>query len=217
MAPDALGVLNAPSLEDIFANRAEAQEQAKAAMTLAAEHMKWYFDLHKSEVPFKVGDKVLLKGADLKVRTTLKLAQKNYGPYEIIVQPSAVNFRLKLPQSVVVHPVFHASKFIPFHEDTIADRIPKQPDPISVEGHEEFEVEQILDSQVQRRKIQYLVRWAGYDESNETWEPLHNLKHAHRLIKRFHQENPDAPEPISMMDTTPIQAIFSRGLTGVQT
>ena len=65
MAPDVKEVLDHPSLEDLFRDRTEAREQAKASIALAAERMKWYFDLHKSKVPFKVGDKVMLKGKDL--------------------------------------------------------------------------------------------------------------------------------------------------------
>jgi hypothetical protein len=104
MAPDVTGKLDHPSLEDLFHNRAEAQEQAKAAIVVAAERAKWYFDLHKSKVPFRVEDKVLLKGRDLHVKvSSAKLAAQNYGPYEIIEQPGPVTFKLKLPRGMRVH------------------------------------------------------------------------------------------------------------------
>ena len=45
-------------------NRLEAQEHAKAALQLAAEHMKWYHDKYVQQVPFKVGDKVMLNLKD---------------------------------------------------------------------------------------------------------------------------------------------------------
>jgi len=41
-------------------DRYKAQEQAKAALELAAERMKWYYDKNVQKVPFKVGDKVML-------------------------------------------------------------------------------------------------------------------------------------------------------------
>ena len=44
--------------------RHDAQEQAKAALNLAAERMKYYYDLGVQGVPFKVGDKVLLSLKD---------------------------------------------------------------------------------------------------------------------------------------------------------
>ena len=122
MAPDVEGVLSYPTLEELFENRKEAREQAQASLNMAAERMKWYYDLHKNDVPFKVGDKVLLKGRDLRVKVSSeKLMAKNYGPYNITEKVGPVSFRLNLPKQMRVHPVFHASKFIPYHEDEIGD------------------------------------------------------------------------------------------------
>jgi len=40
--------------------RQKALEQAKAALSLAAERIKWYYDQKVQSIPFKVGNKVLL-------------------------------------------------------------------------------------------------------------------------------------------------------------
>jgi len=42
----------------------EALEQAKAALTLTMERIKWYYDKKVQSVPFKVGKKVLLNLKD---------------------------------------------------------------------------------------------------------------------------------------------------------
>ena len=95
MAPDVQGELGFPTLEEIFRNCTEAREQAQASLTLAAEQMKWYYDQYKSQVPFKVGDKVLLKGKDLKIKqSAAKLSAKNFGPYDIVEQVGPADFRL---------------------------------------------------------------------------------------------------------------------------
>ena len=47
-------------LNDLMYKRHEALEQAKAALTLAAERIKWYYDKKVQSIPFKVGNKVLL-------------------------------------------------------------------------------------------------------------------------------------------------------------
>jgi len=39
-------------------------EQAKVALTLVAEKMKWYYDKKVQSVPFKVSNKVLLNLKD---------------------------------------------------------------------------------------------------------------------------------------------------------
>jgi len=51
-------------LNDLMYKRQEVLEQAKAALTLAAEKMKWYYDKKVQSIPFKVGNKVLLNLKD---------------------------------------------------------------------------------------------------------------------------------------------------------
>ena len=70
-------------LNDIMRQRAEAQEQAKAALKLAAERMKWYYDQAVQKVPFKVGDKVLLSLKDYQ-KTMKALTPKYEGPGQFL-------------------------------------------------------------------------------------------------------------------------------------
>src|SRR5713226_235758 len=37
--------------------------------------------------------------------------------------------------------------------------------------------------------LQYFVKWKGYPESDNTWEPAQNI-HAPDLLKRYHQRYP---------------------------
>ena len=195
MTPDVHESICHPSLEHLFAHRSEAQEQAKAALEVSASWMKWYFDEKKGEVPFKVGDLVLLKGKDLRVKVkSVKLGTQNFGPYKVLQKLGPVTFRLELPKQMKVHPVFHASKLIMYHQDTVANRKPPQPPAIKIEGEPEFKVKEILDSKVVRGRVQYLVKWKGYDHSDDTWEPQTNLTNANELLQEFHQQHPDAPK-----------------------
>merc|ERR1712226_1156280 len=49
---------------------------------------------------------------------------------------------------------------------------------------EEYVVEKILDKRITAGKIQYLIRWEGYGEEENTWEPKENLDCAD-LMKKF--------------------------------
>ena len=152
-------------LDDISLRRHEAQEQAKAALTLAAERMKWYYDLGKQAVPFKVGDKVLLSSRDYQT-TERSLAPRYIGPFEIVDKISEVTFKLKMPpQYRSIHPVFHASKLYPYEESEIPGQKPPPPKPVMCKGHEEYKVEKVVSHRVYYRKMQYLVKWKGYDET----------------------------------------------------
>ena len=58
--PEIVKEVQSVDLNNVMRTRLAAQEQAKAALTLAAERMKWYYDKGVQNVTFKVGDKVLL-------------------------------------------------------------------------------------------------------------------------------------------------------------
>jgi transposase InsO family protein len=203
MIPIDMQEFTTPSIEEILNHWQEAQEQAKASMTLAANRAKWYFDQHKQEVPFKVGDKVWLKGADIHVKPT-KLMACNYGPYTILEQLGPVTFKLQLPRQMKVHPVFHTSKMIQHRKDEIGNWTPSKLDSVEVEGQPEQEVEEIINSRVFCCKVQYLVKWVGYDNSENSWEPLHNLNHAIESLEDFHNLHPSAPKPTSWTNATPV-------------
>ena len=69
------------------------------------------------------------------------------------------------------------------------------PLPTQVDGLPEFEVQEILDSRYFYRKLQYLVDWVGYDQSDISWEPMENLSNASLAIKECHKKFPDKPRP----------------------
>jgi len=58
-----------------------------------------------------------------------------------------------------LHPVFNVVKLFAAPEDPILERKPQAPPlPIVVDGEEEWEVEEILDSCWHRRRFQFLVK-----------------------------------------------------------
>ena len=83
-------------LNNLTYKRQEALEQAKAALTLAVERMKWYYNKKVQSILFKVGDKVLLNLKDY--QTTEQALQPWYeGPFKIIEKLSLVTFWLRMP------------------------------------------------------------------------------------------------------------------------
>jgi hypothetical protein len=58
------------------------------------------------------------------------------------------------------------------------------PPPELIEGQEEWEVEQILDMRLYRCKRQYLIKWKGYSDAHNSWEPEENVW-APKLILAF--------------------------------
>ena len=111
-----------------------------------------------------------------------KLGHKRIGPYEIkeLIGNNAV--RLNLPKSLQIHDVINVSRLSPYISP-IEGQQSLPPPPIEIQGQEEYEVEQILDSRKRRGKLQFLVKWKGYTDEHNSWEPFENLENAPKVAR----------------------------------
>eukprot|EP00884_Botryococcus_braunii_P006667 jgi/Botrbrau1/16000/Bobra.200_2s0005.1 len=109
------------------------------------------------------------------------------GPFPIVQEVSSVAFRIRLPKTLRVHDVFHVSMLKPYKEGGIVQPPPR---PEIIEGEEEYEVEAVLahrERKLRGRKTarEYLVKWTGYEDIHNTWEPEDNLEHAREALQRY--------------------------------
>lgn len=163
----------------------DVQEQAKAALQLAAERMKWYYDKGVQNIPFQVRDKVLLNLKDYQ-HTERALQLRYERPFEIVEKLSPVMFKLKLPSNFcTIHLVFRASKLATYNELTIKGQQVNSPEPTLIKSDEEWKVEQILQERTISKKKQYLIRWKGFRREHNTWEPEDNLENAKEILQKW--------------------------------
>jgi Chromo (CHRromatin Organisation MOdifier) domain len=80
--------------------------------------------------------------------------------------------------------VFHTSLIIPYIKTPSHGPNFTRPPPNLIDGEEEYEVEQIRSHQRwgHCKILQYLIKWKGYPESDNTWENA-NQVHTPILIK----------------------------------
>ena len=91
-----------------------------------------------------------------------------------------------------LHPVFNVIKLTLAQVDPISGcqtNLPLLPE--TIEGKEEWIVEEILDSKVMNRKLCYLVKWEEFGIEHNSWEPWDNV-HTLEWVTEFHQKNPGA-------------------------
>ena len=173
-----------------------ALEEAKASLVKAKDDMAKYYDRKRLPTPvFKPGDKVYLDASDIRTtQPSRKLAHRRLGPYVVEKQVSKLAYRLKLPPSMSrLHPVFNVVKLTPVPADPIVGRHPPpQPPPVLVDGEEEYEVEEILDSKMFRGRLRYKIKWKGYGPEHNNWEYATEV-HSPKLIADFYRKNPGAP------------------------
>lgn len=138
--------------------------------------------------PFGVGDMVMLKRINFKTpRPSPKLDHKKLGPFKIIRQIKNNSFELELPATWKIHPVFH-SELLEKAPSPLFQQEPPPPPAIIVQDQPEYEVEAILKSRKYKGKSQYLVKWKGYHDEENTWEPEANLKNSKLLLQDFKEK-----------------------------
>jgi len=54
----------------------------------------------------------------------------------------------------------------------------------------EWEAEKVVDSKLKDAKRFYLVKWVGYEHSENTWEPEVHLRNSIKLITEFDKAFP---------------------------
>ena len=176
----------------------KVREEAQASLKQAAESIKRFYDWSRGDAwEYKIGDKVWLEGTNITTtRPSKKLDNKRYGPFSIEKKEGQSAYRLRLPATWRrVHPVFHEALLTPYRAPTYpSQRLPTPALPVIVEGDEEYEVDEILNSRMRAGKLQYLVKWKDYPNCTDwTWEPESNITHAPEAVKDFHLKHPNAP------------------------
>ena len=122
-----------------------------------------------------------------------KLDHVKVGPFLILERKGPVNYKLQLPANARIHPVFHVSLLEPADAET------------PVQEHFQYETEEEVEFEVEAlvgyREIgrdefrdnhfaqEWLVKWKGYPESENTWEPERNLRNCQQLLKESRKRN----------------------------
>ena len=180
------------AVEEHIENQQQVLQLLKDNLTMAQNRMKQQADQHRSERSFEVGDWVFLRLQPYKQMSLKqskkdnKLSPKYYGPYKVLQKIGTMAYKLELPASSRVHPVFHVSCL----KKVIGNKIPVQtilPE-LDEEGKIILDPEVITETrirQLRNRSIsEYLIKWKNLPAEDSTWEDENFIQKHPELLKR---------------------------------
>ncbi|KAJ9509253.1 hypothetical protein QJQ45_001711 [Haematococcus lacustris] len=161
-------------------------KQARHFMELAQRRQAYMANKGRQEVEYHTGQLVLLSTKNLRMKPgkAKKLLPRFIGPFKVLEHVGPVAVRLDLPQAMArMHPVFHVSLLRPYTSEH-----PHLPPPVEwLDEAPLYEVEKLLAHRgVRAGKARgYLVKWQGYDDSYNTWEPRNNLVNCLEVLTAY--------------------------------
>ncbi|KAK3039423.1 hypothetical protein RJ639_027672 [Escallonia herrerae] len=163
----------------------------------AARRMKKHADKNMRSQEFNVGDKVMVKLMPqdrkfLRGRDS-RLLQKYEGPLTIVKKIGKMAYKVDPPHwwSRQLHPVFHVS--MPFYEDTTdpsRGQIKRQGLKPKAAGKRVAEaiLNDIVITASRKRHQEYLVKWQGHMDEENTWERAADLSVYTDKIEAYHMQ-----------------------------
>jgi hypothetical protein len=171
------------SSADNHAEHQAALQLAQRSMNTAQVRQAEQVNRRRRDVHLHVGQLVLLSSKNLSwpASVTKKFVPKFLGPFKVLEVVGTVNYRLDLPATLPVHPVFHISLLKPWVEsDQELFPSPRDnldhPPPVDRDDNQ-YEVEAIVGGPRVRGKpsvsgqqhVWYKIRWQGYGREHDSW------------------------------------------------
>ena len=112
-------------------------------------------------------------------------------PFEVI-EKKGILLKLQLPQAMKIYNVFDLNLFWKALLDPLTGQVNELIPPVIVNNEEEWEVEDIFNARSFRGRIQYWVKWTGWDEDRK-WYDTSGFDNFPEIVEDFYARYPNKP------------------------
>lgn len=170
------GEVRVPAVALELQDRDAALKQLRNHLTQAQATMKNAADKKRRDIHFSMGEWVYVKlkpyrQLSVSRRIHHKLAAKFFGPFQVTAKVGSVAYKLALPPTSKVHPVFHVSLL---KKAVQAPTEPVLPPELELGQEDILMPKRVLTTRLiqdqQDELEQWLIHWDGQEEEDATWE-----------------------------------------------
>jgi hypothetical protein len=182
------------SEKNVSATRARVEEVTKLRNQLykrlkrtRSKQAKYYDEKHTFR-SFNVEDKILLNFKNIHIfESSKKLDHKYYESFEIEESIEKQAYKLRLSHTFRIHNVFYVF-LLKSYRERFDEVMTSSSVIVDEERHDEVKL--ILNSRTYRKRLQYLIKWLNWSDTENQWIYVYDVK-TDDLIKKVHQQYSD--------------------------
>jgi hypothetical protein len=182
--------------EEYIAVMERHRQSTRDALALAQERQARAYNKGRQPMEeLQPGDLALVNPHTLKLvdvkGTGKKLVQKTIGPFEVMEKINPLVYRLRLPDNYPMHSIFNLAHLRKYRSSDLrfGERTTLPPTRDILNVNKEYEVEAILGHRLTKHKDgnhrMYLVRWRGFDPSEDSWVSDYSLRNGPEICRDY--------------------------------
>jgi len=160
---------------------------AREALIKTREQMMNQANKHRKKINYKIESRVFLNERNIvTAKLFKKLNDKMLNSFQIIDFVDSF-YKLKLLKTMRIHDVFHSELLRLAVNDSLSDQKNEFSRSIVINDEDEWEIDDILNFQQYRRRLQYRVKWKSYDNDLNWYNADDDeFMNAQEMINDFH-------------------------------
>ncbi len=179
--------LQMTKVENISEHMNKTLKFARKSLVKTQKQMMKQVNKHRKEVDYKVESKMFLNERNIVTAKSFKKLNDKMLDFFINLDLVDSSYKLKLPEFMHVHDVFHPDLLRPAVDDLLHGQKNEFSGSIVINDEDEWKIDDILNFRRYRRRLQYRVKWNDYDNDLNWYNADGDeFMNAQKVVDDFH-------------------------------